>query len=57
MERRSVAVGVGAAVVGAGVAAAEAGLVGQSALGNPVWLLLGAFVIGYWAVFIHWARA
>ena len=57
MNRRSVAVGVAAALAGAGMAAVEAGLVGQPALGDPVWLLIGAFVVGYWAVFLHWARA
>jgi hypothetical protein len=25
-------------------------------LGDPVWLLLGGLVVGYWAVFLHWAR-
>jgi hypothetical protein len=57
MRRRSLAIGVAAALAGAGMAAAEAGLVGQPALADPVWLLIGAFVVGYWAVFVHWARA
>jgi hypothetical protein len=57
MRRRSLAVGVAAALAGAGMAAVELGLVGQPALADPVWLALGALVVGYWAVFIHWARA
>jgi hypothetical protein len=57
MNRRSLAVGVAAALAGVGMAAVEAGLVGNPALGDPVWLALGGLVVGYWAVFIHWARA
>lgn len=54
--KRLVAVGVAATLAGVGMAAVEAGLVGEPALGNPVWLLLGGVVVGYWAVFVHWAR-
>ncbi|WP_136589587.1 spore germination protein [Salinigranum halophilum] len=54
--KRLVAVGVAAALTGVGMAAVEAGLVGQPMLGDPVWLLLGGLVVGYWAVFLHWAR-
>ena len=55
--KRLAAVGVAAALAGVGMAAVEAGLVGQPALGDPVWLLLGGLVVGYWAVFVRWARA
>jgi hypothetical protein len=55
--KRSLAVGVAAALAGVGMAAVEAGLVGQPALSDPVWLLFGGLVVGYWAVFIRWARA
>ncbi|WP_380680709.1 hypothetical protein [Salinigranum sp. GCM10025319] len=57
MRRRTLGVGVAAAVAGAGMAAVEAGLVGQPVLGDPVWLILAAVVVGYWAAFVHWARA
>jgi hypothetical protein len=57
MRRRTLGVGVAAAVAGAGMAAVEAGLVGQPALADPVWLVLAAVVVGYWAGFVHWARA
>jgi Zn-dependent protease with chaperone function len=56
MERRTIGIGAAAALVGVGVAAAEAGLVGRSALADPVWLALGAFVAGYWGLYLHWAR-
>jgi hypothetical protein len=56
MKRRRLAVAVAAVLAGAGMAAVEAGLVGQPALADPVWLLLGALVVGYWGVFLHWAR-
>jgi hypothetical protein len=39
------------------MAAVEAGLVGDPALNDPVWLALGGLVVGYWALFIRWARA
>jgi hypothetical protein len=55
--RRRTAVGVAAVLAGVGMAAVEAGLVGQPALGDPVWLGIGGLVVGYWAVFLHWARA
>jgi hypothetical protein len=56
MKRRRLAVAVAAVLAGAGMAAVEAGLVGQPALADPVWLLLGALVVGYWGVFLHWVR-
>jgi hypothetical protein len=49
--KRLAAVGVAAALAGVGMAAVEAGLVGQPALGD------GGLVVGYWAVFVRWARA
>ncbi|WP_372912288.1 hypothetical protein [Salinigranum sp.] len=54
--KRTVAVGVAAVLAGVGMAAVEAGLVGQPALSDPVWLLLGGLVVGYWVVFVRWAR-
>jgi hypothetical protein len=56
MRRRRLAVGVAAALAGLGMAVVEAGLVGQPALADPVWLVLAALVVGYWGVFVHWAR-
>jgi hypothetical protein len=54
--KRTVAVGAAAVLAGVGMAAVEAGLVGQPVLGDPVWLLLGGLVVGYWALFVRWAR-
>ena len=56
MDRRTVAVGVAAVLAGVGMAAVEAGLVGNPALRDPVWLALGGLVVGYWVIFIRWAR-
>ena len=57
MNRRSLAVGLAAVVAGVGMAAVEAGLVGHPTVGDPVWLAIGGLVVGYWAVFIRWARS
>ena len=56
MQRRTVAVGVAAVLAGVGMAAVEAGLVGNPALDDPVWLALGGLVVGYWVLFIRWTR-
>ena len=56
MNRRRVVIGLVATAVGVGVAAAEVGFVGDTALSHPIWLAFAGFVVGYWAVFLHWAR-
>lgn len=56
MTRRTVSVGVAAVLAGVGMAAVETGLVGQPALDDPVWFLIGGLVVGYWAVVVRWTR-
>ncbi|WP_396611519.1 hypothetical protein ACH9L7_15150 [Haloferax sp. S1W] len=46
--------GVVAALAAAG--AASVGVVPRPELGGAVWFVLVALTVGYWAVFIRWAR-
>ncbi|ELZ65216.1 MULTISPECIES: hypothetical protein [Haloferax] len=46
--------GAFAALAAAG--AASAGFVPRPDLGAPVWYVLVALTVGYWAVFVRWAR-
>ncbi|WP_049915808.1 hypothetical protein [Haloferax mucosum] len=50
----TVLTGVFALPAAAGVA--SSGLVPSLDLGAPLWYVLVAITVGYWAVFVRWAR-
>lgn len=51
-----VAVGAALAALG-GMQLVSAGLVPEAGFDEPIWYLLVAVAVGYWVVFVAWARS
>jgi hypothetical protein len=56
MNGWSVAAVVAVAASFGGMAAVSAGYVSEPSFASPVWYLLVTAVVGYWIVFVRWAR-